>query len=218
MSAQACSCLGWAAVLAALHASRSGNPHGVRAMGYVVGGRVRSPAGAPAAGHPERPERRSCSISARSAGPGPRLATADARAAHRARRVRKHPVPGAHPGQWPTGRLARPCHGPLPRTMTTLARWTPCSKPAVSAHNDAFDMLQIAHVYRDLGFAEDAYAWAARAYASWQRPPEDAVIQSTRRAPSPSWTTIAPARWPPRPKPRCARAPSAKPRRSFSRR
>jgi O-antigen ligase len=42
---------------------------------------------------------------------------------------------------------------------------------------DAFDMLQIAHLYRNLGFAEDAYAWAARAYASWERPPEDAVMQ-----------------------------------------
>ncbi|MDQ6671458.1 MAG: O-antigen ligase family protein [Chloroflexota bacterium] len=48
---------------------------------------------------------------------------------------------------------------------------------AGSARLDAFDMLQIARVYRDLGFAEDAYAWAARAYASWQRPPEDAVMQ-----------------------------------------
>ena len=48
---------------------------------------------------------------------------------------------------------------------------------AASPRLDAFDMLQIAHVYRDLGFAEDAYAWAARAYASWQRPPEDAVMQ-----------------------------------------
>ncbi|MGI9149129.1 MAG: O-antigen ligase family protein [Chloroflexota bacterium] len=49
---------------------------------------------------------------------------------------------------------------------------------AGSARLDAFDMLQIAHVYRDLGFAEDAYAWAARAYANWQRPPEDAVMQA----------------------------------------
>jgi O-antigen ligase len=48
---------------------------------------------------------------------------------------------------------------------------------AGSPRVDAFDMLQIAHVYRDLGFAEDAYAWAARAYARWQRPPEDAVMQ-----------------------------------------
>jgi O-antigen ligase len=48
---------------------------------------------------------------------------------------------------------------------------------AGSPRLDAFDMLQIAHVYRDLGFAEDAYAWAARANARWQRPPEDAVMQ-----------------------------------------
>src|SRR5205823_12455375 len=48
---------------------------------------------------------------------------------------------------------------------------------ARSTRVDAFDMLQIAQVYRNLGFAEDAYAWAARAYASWQRPPEDAVMQ-----------------------------------------
>ena len=38
-------------------------------------------------------------------------------------------------------------------------------------------MLQIAHLYRDQGFATDAYTWAARAYATWGRPPEDAVMQ-----------------------------------------
>jgi hypothetical protein len=42
---------------------------------------------------------------------------------------------------------------------------------------DAFDMLQIAHVYRDLGFADEGYAWAARAYTAWGRPPEDAVMR-----------------------------------------
>ncbi len=42
---------------------------------------------------------------------------------------------------------------------------------------DAFDTLQIAHLYRDAGFAQDAYAWAARAYATWGRPPEDAVMR-----------------------------------------
>ena len=42
---------------------------------------------------------------------------------------------------------------------------------------DAFDMLQIAHAYRELGFAEDAYAWASRAYLIWGRSFEDAVIQ-----------------------------------------
>jgi hypothetical protein len=43
---------------------------------------------------------------------------------------------------------------------------------------DAFDMLQIAHLYRDLGFADEAYAWASRAYAAWGRSPEDAVMQT----------------------------------------
>jgi hypothetical protein len=43
---------------------------------------------------------------------------------------------------------------------------------------DAFDMLQIAHLYRDFGFAEHGYTWAARAYATWGRPPEDAVMQA----------------------------------------
>jgi len=42
---------------------------------------------------------------------------------------------------------------------------------------DAFDMLQLGHLYRDFGFAEQGYAWAARAYASWGRRPEDAVMQ-----------------------------------------
>jgi Tfp pilus assembly protein PilF len=48
---------------------------------------------------------------------------------------------------------------------------------AESTQLDAFDMLQIAHLYRDFGFAEQGYAWAARAYARWGRPPEDAVMQ-----------------------------------------
>jgi tetratricopeptide (TPR) repeat protein len=50
---------------------------------------------------------------------------------------------------------------------------------AVAATNrlDAFDRLQIAHLYRDMGSASEAYAWAAEAYAAWGRPPEDAVMQ-----------------------------------------
>jgi hypothetical protein len=42
---------------------------------------------------------------------------------------------------------------------------------------DAFDMLQIAHVYRDLGIVDQAYASASRAYTDWGRAPEDAVMQ-----------------------------------------
>jgi O-antigen ligase len=49
---------------------------------------------------------------------------------------------------------------------------------AGSPELDAFDMLQIGHLYRDLGFADEAYAWAARAYAAWGRAPEDAVMQA----------------------------------------
>jgi hypothetical protein len=48
---------------------------------------------------------------------------------------------------------------------------------AASPRIDAFDMLQIAHVYRDLGFVDEGYAWAARAYEAWGRSPEDAVMQ-----------------------------------------
>jgi hypothetical protein len=48
---------------------------------------------------------------------------------------------------------------------------------ADSSRLDAFDQLQIAQLYRDFGFAEQGYAWAARAYMSWGRPPEDAVMQ-----------------------------------------
>jgi hypothetical protein len=51
------------------------------------------------------------------------------------------------------------------------------TRAAGSARLDAFDTLQIAHVYRDLGAADEAYAWAARAYAAWGRSPEDAVMQ-----------------------------------------
>jgi O-antigen ligase len=42
---------------------------------------------------------------------------------------------------------------------------------------DAFDLLQIAHLYRDLGFVDEAYVWAARAYAAYGRSPEDGVMQ-----------------------------------------
>jgi hypothetical protein len=50
-------------------------------------------------------------------------------------------------------------------------------RATASQRLDAFDMLQIAHAYRDLGFSGEAYAWAARAYTLWDRPPEDAVMQ-----------------------------------------
>jgi hypothetical protein len=51
-------------------------------------------------------------------------------------------------------------------------------KAAQSSRLDAFDMLQIAHLYRDFGFAEQAYTWAARAYATWGRLPEQSVMQA----------------------------------------
>lgn len=41
---------------------------------------------------------------------------------------------------------------------------------------DAFDMLQIAHVYRDLGATDAAYSWAVRAYTGTGRSLEDAVM------------------------------------------
>ena len=47
-------------------------------------------------------------------------------------------------------------------------------------------MLQIAHLYRDLGFAQEAYSWAARAYTAWGRPPEDAVMQVYAQSTLPS--------------------------------
>jgi hypothetical protein len=55
-------------------------------------------------------------------------------------------------------------------------------RAAESPRIDAFDMLQIAHVYRDLGFVHEAYAWASRAYSAWGRAPEDAVMQSYSRS------------------------------------
>ena len=39
-------------------------------------------------------------------------------------------------------------------------------------------MLQIAHVYRDLGVQDEAYAWAVRAYAAAGRSMEDAVMET----------------------------------------
>jgi hypothetical protein len=52
------------------------------------------------------------------------------------------------------------------------------AKVAQSSRLDAFDMLQIAHLYRDFGFAEQGYTWAARAYATWGRLPEQSVMQA----------------------------------------
>src|SRR5439155_27089015 len=49
---------------------------------------------------------------------------------------------------------------------------------AQSNRLDAFDMLQIAHLYRDFGFAEQGYTWAARAYATWGRLPEDGIMRT----------------------------------------
>ena len=50
-------------------------------------------------------------------------------------------------------------------------------RAAASPRIDAFDMLQIAHGYRELGFADEAYRWASRAYVIWGRSFEDAVMQ-----------------------------------------
>ena len=49
---------------------------------------------------------------------------------------------------------------------------------AASSRLDAFDTLQIAHLYRDMGFVDQAYAWATRAYSMWGRPPPDAVLRA----------------------------------------
>jgi len=131
-------------------------------MGYVVGGRVRSllvllllvtPSGR-AAGL--------CSISARSSWTRP-----SPRNRRRPRGSPRSPSPKAScPWRSPRTMANRPSLRDLamaaPRTMTTLARWTPCSKRPSPLITMPSTCLQIAHVYRDLGFAEDAYAWAAR--------------------------------------------------------
>jgi O-Antigen ligase len=51
-------------------------------------------------------------------------------------------------------------------------------RAAESSRLDAFDVLQIAHRYRDMGFSDDAYAWATRAYATWGRPAPDAILRA----------------------------------------
>ena len=48
---------------------------------------------------------------------------------------------------------------------------------SASPRLDAFDMLQIAHAYRDAGFPVEAYGWASRAYEATGRNFEDAVMQ-----------------------------------------
>ncbi len=52
------------------------------------------------------------------------------------------------------------------------------AQAAASPRIDAFDMLQIAHVYRDLGVADEAYNWAVRAYGLTGRSLEDAVMET----------------------------------------
>lgn len=47
---------------------------------------------------------------------------------------------------------------------------------------DAFDTLQVARLYRELGFSDEAYRLAARAYDLWGRPPNLAVMQAYREA------------------------------------
>jgi hypothetical protein len=53
---------------------------------------------------------------------------------------------------------------------------------ADSPRIDAFDMLQIAHVYRDLGVEDTAYAWAVRSYGLTGRSLEDAVMGAYAQA------------------------------------
>jgi hypothetical protein len=52
------------------------------------------------------------------------------------------------------------------------------ARAAASSRIDAFDVLQIAHVYRDLGVEDEAYNWALRAYALTGRSLEDAVMET----------------------------------------
>jgi O-Antigen ligase len=51
-------------------------------------------------------------------------------------------------------------------------------RAAASPGLDAFDVLQVAHLYRDMGFSDEAYAWANRAYAMWGRPAPDVVLRA----------------------------------------
>jgi O-antigen ligase len=59
---------------------------------------------------------------------------------------------------------------------------TALKQAAESPRIDAFDMLQIAHVYRDLGATDAAYALAVRSYALTGRSLEDAVMGSYAQA------------------------------------
>jgi hypothetical protein len=51
-------------------------------------------------------------------------------------------------------------------------------RAVASPRLDAFDVLQIAHLYRDMGFSDEAYAWATRAYAISGRPAPDVVLRA----------------------------------------
>jgi O-antigen ligase/polysaccharide polymerase Wzy-like membrane protein len=59
---------------------------------------------------------------------------------------------------------------------------TALKQAAESPRIDAFDMLQIAHVYRDLGATDAAYALAVRSYSLTGRSLEDAVMGTYAQA------------------------------------
>lgn len=47
---------------------------------------------------------------------------------------------------------------------------------ASSPRIDPFDRLQIAHIYRELGFSDEAYTWATEAFATWGRAPAEPIL------------------------------------------
>lgn len=57
----------------------------------------------------------------------------------------------------------------------------PLTRAASSPRLDAFDMLQVARVYREVGFGAEAYAWALKAYQASGRPAPPAVMRPYRQ-------------------------------------
>ncbi len=53
---------------------------------------------------------------------------------------------------------------------------------AASPRLDPFDMLQVARAYRALGFGDEAYGWATRAFEAWGRAPPEPVLREYKRA------------------------------------
>ncbi len=80
------------------------------------------------------------------------------------------------------------------KRFDTAGALTILERAAASPRLDAFDMLQVAHLYRELGFVDDAYRWATRAFDVWGRAPAQPILgvyEQSTLADNPAAITLA---------------------------